>query len=390
MSWDEGQTITARFGHACQAAVELHAHWRLGESYGGFTAALGRVSPTVIPALVRRFQRTMQALAGRHRLCRGWSAFAADGTRIETPHTAANEAGLGCAGKRKSAPQVFLTSLWHLGLGLPWDFRAGPGTDSERRHLEDMLAGLPTRSLVVADAGFCGYATCRRILQAGHSFLLRVGGNVTLLTDLGCHVQERDGLVFVWPEAFRDQPPLVLRLITLRRGKQTIHLLSDVLDPQGLSDEDASALYELRWGIEVGYRSYKQTLDRRTLLSRTPATCLLEAQWTMLGLWLLGLLCVSRQPPESEPRRWSPAQARDAVRRAVRFSGRRKDRRRVSLDAALARARHDGYKRRRSKTARSYPRKKRERPPGPPKLKPATPHQVRLAARLRDKLNAAA
>ena len=33
MAWDEGQTLTVRFEHACQAAGELHPHWRLGTSY---------------------------------------------------------------------------------------------------------------------------------------------------------------------------------------------------------------------------------------------------------------------------------------------------------------------------------------------------------------------
>jgi hypothetical protein len=37
MSWDEGQTLAARFEHACGTGRELHAHWKLGESYGGFT-----------------------------------------------------------------------------------------------------------------------------------------------------------------------------------------------------------------------------------------------------------------------------------------------------------------------------------------------------------------
>jgi hypothetical protein len=115
---------------------------------------------------------------------------------------------------------VFLTSLWHLGLGLPWDFRNGPGTDSERGHLREMLPGLPPKSLVVADAGFAGYALCREILSQGHSFLLRVGGNVRLLTKLGWDVDERDGRVYLWPKGFRKQPPLVLRLIELRRGSR--------------------------------------------------------------------------------------------------------------------------------------------------------------------------
>jgi DDE family transposase len=102
--------------------------------------------------------------------------------------------GLGCAGRDKTAPQVFLTTLWHMGTGLPWDYRVGPGTDSERTHLKRMVPDLPPRSLVVADAGFVGYVLCRKLILRGHSFLLRVGRNITLLTGLGSYHEERNGL----------------------------------------------------------------------------------------------------------------------------------------------------------------------------------------------------
>jgi hypothetical protein len=81
--------------------------------------------------------------------------------------------GLGCAGKKKTGPQLFLTTLWHMGTGLPWDYRIGPGTASERHHLRDMLADLPAKAMVVADAGFTGYELLRAIDQLGLSFLVR-------------------------------------------------------------------------------------------------------------------------------------------------------------------------------------------------------------------------
>ena len=160
MSWDEGQTLGARWDHACTVANELHSHWKLGESYSGFTEALVRETPRLLDAIKQRFRREMQALPGRFWKCNGWAAFAVDGSRQESPHTAANEAELGCAGRDKTAPQVFITTVWHLGLGLPWDFRVGPGTDSERHHAFDMVDELPTQALLVADAGFVGYSTC--------------------------------------------------------------------------------------------------------------------------------------------------------------------------------------------------------------------------------------
>ncbi len=402
MAWDEGQTLTTRWDHACEAMNKLHPHWRLGDSYSGFTQALVRLSTDLIPCLVKRLQGAMKAIAGRYWKTGRWVAFAVDGTRIETPHTAQNEDGLGCAGRDKTAPQVFLTTVWHLGLGLPWSFRVGPGTDSERNHFRRMIGELPGGSMIVADAGFAGYALFMRLLLARHSFLIRVGRNITLLKDLGYYHEERDGLVYLWPRAHRRCRPLVLRLIELKVGSQTVCLLTNVLDEKQLSDKEAAALYKQRWGEEVFFRSYKQTMNRREILSRTPETCQADASWTMLGLWLLSLMTISRIiEAGGDPQELSVAKARDAVRRAMRESRRAKrvaaklgekkrrlgrGRRRVDvpdLGRELANARKDRHERRHSiKEARNYPRKKKEKPPGPPKIRPATSTEIQKSSKL--------
>ena len=401
MAWDEGQTLGARWDHACQAVTKIHPHWRLGDSYSGFSQALIQHSPALIPALVKRLQAAMKAVAGSYWKTGLWVAFAVDGTRIETPHTVQNEDGLGCAGRAKTAPQVFLTTVWHLGTGLPWSFRVGPGTDSERTHFRRMIPELPERSMIVADAGFAGYALFLRLLLARHSFLIRVGRNITLLKDLGYYHEERDGLVYLWPHAHRKCRPLILRLIKLTMGSQTVCLLTNVLDETQLSDEEAAALYKQRWGEEVFYRSYKQTMDRRKILSRTPETCQADASWMVLGLWLLSLMTVARIiETGGAPQEISVAQARDTLRRAMRESrrgkrmrakqgekkrrlGRRRRRAEVpDLSQELSEARKDRYERRRSiKAARNYPRKKKEKPPGSPKIRPATPPEVEMSAK---------
>jgi hypothetical protein len=381
MAWDEGQTLAARWEHACQTAKGLHFHWRLGRSYSGFMSALLHQTPVLIAALKRRFRREMRTRAGAFWRRGRWQAFAVDGTRIETPHTLANESDLGCAGRDKTAPQVFLTVLWQMGLGLPWDFRVGPGIDSERTHMKDMVPSLPSCSLLVADAGFVGYGLCSRLLKYGHNFLLRVGGNIHLLTKLGYYHEERDGLVYLWPKKHRRYPPLVLRLIVLRQGEQDVYLLTNVLDPEQLTDDEARTLFAMRWDEEVFYRSYKQTLQRRTLLSRTAPTCLAEVQWTLMGLWLLGLLTVSRLTSAGvDPLAMSVAKARDAVRAALRNTRPRGGARR--FEVLLRNAIKDAYQRTGSKAARNYPRKKREKPPGPPKIQAATPAEIKRVQRL--------
>lgn len=380
MGWDEGQTLTTRWEHACQAARDLPPHGRLDASYSGFTQALVRQTPALVEALQSRFRRQMQAFAGASwRRGRGL-AFAVDGTRLETPPPVANEAELGCAGRDKTAPQVFLTVLWPMGLGWPWDYRVGPGHASERTPRKQRVAGLPPRSLVVADAGFVGYGLCLRLRRHGPNFLLRVGGNITLLTGLGYHHEERDGLVYLGPQKHRRCRPLVLRLIVLRQGKPGVFLLTNILDPKQLTEAEAAELFGMRWGEEVFYRSYKQTIQRRRLLSRTAATCLAEAQWTLLGLWLLALWTVSRWVSEGvDPLEFWVAKAREAVRQALRNTRPRRGPR--SLDAALRAATTDTSRRRGSKAARNSPRKKREKPPGPPKTRAATKAEVKRAHR---------
>jgi hypothetical protein len=381
MTWEEGQNLSTRFENACATARATHRHWTLGTSYSGFAEALERSTPPLAQALKRRFQREMLRIAGPYQNRGRWLAFAVDGTRLETPHTAANERDLGCAGKDKAAPQVFLTTLWHMGTGLPWDYRVGPGTASERAHLKQMVPDLPPEALVVADAGFVGYALCLRLLRHGQHFLLRVGGNITLLKDLGYSQEEHEGLVYLWPQKHRRCRPLVLRLIVLRQGQQEVSLLTNVLDPAQLTDAEAATLFAMRWGEEVFYRSYKQTMQRRKLLSRRAGTCLAEAQWTLLGLWLLGLMTVSRLIDEGiDPLAMSVARARDAVRQAMR--DRRPRRGPWSLKGMLRAAVKESYVRHTSKTARNYPRKKREKPPGPPKIQSATEAEVKRARKL--------
>jgi hypothetical protein len=386
MAWSEGQTLSARFQFAGDTARDGHPHWKLGRSYSGFAQATIGKSSEILAGLKRRFRAQMTAETRLFRDRDGFCLLAVDGSRLECPHTAANEEGLGCAGREKTAPQVFVTTLWHPGFALPWDFRTGPGTDSERRHLDQMLGDLPEKTLLLSDAGFVSYELCQALLHKGHSFLLRVGSNVHLLTNLEYDYQQRDDIVYLWPTKCRCCAPLKLRLIRLKDEQhEPVYLLTNILDIERLGDTTAKRLYRLRWGVEVFYRSAKQTLQRRRLLSRTPETCQAEAQWVVAGVWLLGLMAVRQQLHRGlEPRNWSAAKARDAVRSAMRRSGSRSGRY-ASLSTALVAAVKDAYIRSGSKQARNYPRKKREKPPGPPIIKPATALEQKQAKELRTK-----
>jgi IS4 transposase len=264
-----------------------------------------------------------------------------------------------------------------MGSGCPWDFRIGPGVENERTHLRDMLGGLPAAATLVADAGFSGYDLLTAILGGGRHILFRVGNNVRLLQKLGYARIEADSTVYLWPEKLqpRNTRPLVLRLIVLQDEGRPVYLVTD-MDDQALSLEQASVLYRLRWGIEVFYRTLKQTLRHRKMRSGAPQQAQRELQWAMAGLWVLSVRGTQAVVAAGKnPRGLSIALARKRLRQAM--AGR--CRARTDLGRRLGGALKDAYKRHGSKMARDWPHKKNPSPAGKPKIRTATPKEVTLA-----------
>jgi hypothetical protein len=326
--------------------------------------------------------------------------FGVDGSRSELSRTRSNERAYSPTRRRKSrksrrrhdrayirkanSPQLWLTTMWHVGTGLPWDWRIGPSDSSERAQMLEMLPQLPANALLTADAGFVGYEYLRAILDSQRQLLIRVGSNVRLLKKLGC-ARERNNTVYLWPDAQRRQPPLVLRLVEAHNGRHPVFLVTSVLSATRLTDRQVIELYARRWGIELFYRHLKQTFGRRKLRSTSAENALLELHWSLAGLWAMALYALIQfQFADLPPHRLSIAQTLRAFRRMMRDYLHPVERGRT-LRQRLRTALIDPYQRH-NKTSRDYPRKKRESPPGPPKVMLATKTQIELAQSLRRKL----
>ncbi len=379
MSWSNGPTLADRFASARRCLLRWYpGRRRPGEAYGGFIAALRRRSGWLVRQVARQYRVHVRGLAEARGqwAVEGWEAFGVDSTKHDAPMTAANEERLGCASKRRSWPQMVLTTLFHLGSGLPWSFTRGRARSSERRHLLGLLCTLPESALLLADAGFTGYAFWQKVVASRRAFLIRVGSNVRVLHGLGVTVCVRpDGIVWIWPadQQKRRRPPLMLRLITLVDGRnRTMHLLSSVLEHERLSDASAARLYAMRWGVEVMYRGLKQTLARRKLLSDSPGNARMELSWAMIGLWTLMLVKAQR----------CTLGATAGVAAVLRVLRRAMSGEPLSFTRTLARLKPDAYARTRPKAARHWPHRKRTRPPGAPKARNATDAEQALAKEL--------
>ena len=374
VSWSDRSTLKDRFEEAREVLVGMFSHRRRpGRTSQGFFEAWSARGESLLSRFAPHLRRSVESIATALDGWRrgGFVAFAVDGTRVECPRTIANQDQLKCAGREKTGPQLQLTALRHLGTGLVWDWRIGPGVEPERGHLREMLSALPAGALLVADAGFTGYDLFRAVLEGGRHLLIRVGSNVRLLE--GLEPDESDPeIVHLWPTRKQEgnHPPIRLRLLRILDGDKTMCLVTD-LPAERLSLEQAGALYRQRWGMEVGFRTLKQTMGHRRMLSRNPDRARRELHGAMVGLTLIERMGVEAQ---GRPDRVSPAKVQRLVRTAMNRPG--NPRSRHWLRNALAHATLDSYVRRRPKASRDYPRKKKQRPPGHPILRPASPEEV--------------
>jgi hypothetical protein len=398
-TWSNETTLTGAFLEANRWSMDVLGRTAV-TSYQGLLKALVTWTASWLPLLWNHLHQLMEEHGGDHWRIGRWLPLGVDGSRVSVPRTKENEKAF-CApnfGKGKTAryrrkkkgkrlrrkakapqpvkPQIWVTLLWHMGLQMPWSWKTGPSYAAERDHFRQMLTEqkFPKNTLFCGDAGFTGYELWKAMSDQGHAFLIRVGANVRLLRCLG-YVRERAGIVYCWPKdaARRRQPPLVLRHLQLRVGRRVMHLVTNVLDDKALTNAEAVRLYQFRWGIELQFRTVKQTFGRRKLRSRTPARASIELDWSLMGLWLIQLFAVKEQLEIGEvPEHCSVTLAIQVVRETFRRWWEISEQ---TLTTKLQTAIKDNYRRHRTKKARYCPDFKDKPSAGEPVICTATAWQ---------------
>ena len=417
-AWSESRCLTDAFADAVGMCQKMFGHAPLS-TYQGFMGALVAQTPKLLPVLRGVLQQRLEQLQSRFWCLDGWIPIAFDGSRSTAPRTQSNEAAF-CAdnyGKGKTAryrqkkskgmrrknneknksqpqePQAWITLLWHMGLRLPWSWRLGPSNSSERAHVMDMLQTetFPNNTLFCGDAGFVGYPLWACLLERGHHFLVRVGANVSLLTEHANFTLEKKGkerFVWCWPKAAfqAQQPPLRLRLLRVRVGQTRVWMLTSVLDREKLSAKASVRFYKMRWGIEVQFRGLKQTLGRAKLRSRKDERLLAELHWSIMALAVAELLALKEQHEPRSSKSQNPDPPPDPVKRSLAETMRALRRCLRQLEEApkpgkdltsqLRAALTDSYQRKSSKRARYRPPNPDKKPLGDPKLRPLDQKEI--------------
>lgn len=421
--WSNKDSLVDAAGDAMGCVKRIYRE-TVVRSYQTLVNALKRYSNKLLPILRSRMQNLMQQCDKVNYRVGIWLALAVDGSRVSVPRTLANEQqfckpkkkkkgkkkkkkkrGRHAKGSKKApthkkahydpqsvGPQMWLTMIWHIGQRVPWSWETGPSYSSERQHVLDMLKTqkFPKNTLFCGDAGFVGYDFWCAVAEQ-HHFLVRVGGNVRLLKKLA-YVREHDGTVYSWPDAAmkKKQPPLVLRLLHFKDARnRSVYLVTNVLNKNRLSDRQASELYRRRWGIEVQFRSLKQTFGRTKLRSRTPENATVELDWSLVALWMVQLLALKEQAKAREP---GEATSIAVVLKIVRQMMQRdadEPGRDESFRKQLAQAVTDTYERKSKKKSRNYPRRKEEPAPSKPIVKTATKEHKQQLKQIESMANSA-
>jgi hypothetical protein len=384
MTWAAGDSQPEKFETARGFYVAAHeARKRPGKTIQGFQKALSRLPLRPLRALAAGVRDQIRRHYGPRLLIDGFEPMGCDGARIECPRAAELESRLRVAGNADSAPTVWVTTFVHLGLGLLWSWRTGPGDADERVHLQQLLATLSPWALIVADAAYMGYELARAIVQSRRSFLLRMSSKVHLYTAERAELTSwSEGPVYYWPDYIqkRGLPPIACRLIRVPargKAKHDVWLLTDVLDPARLSVKTAAKFYRWRWRNEGVFRIYKRTINKLKLSSRTVRLVHREAEASLLALQLLlahADLALRPQRGAGEPA-ISPRKVLIAIRREMKGEASRSE---GSYRRRLEGCRAESREQASPKATREWPRRKPYKPPAPPKIHTLTDEQKAL------------
>ncbi|WP_404310733.1 transposase [Neorhodopirellula lusitana] len=377
--WNRQQTLGGRFDDAKTAAKRSLGSVVLAGSFQALMVVLRGCGDSLG---IRLSDHLVSLLSQSNDwLLYGRPTFAVDGSQFAVPRTSKSLAAFAAASRKAKSnyknasdyakaktTQIAVSLCMHLGTGFPAFWNFGGSADPERGLLLRMLDRLPDNARLVMDAYYFGFDFWNHLIDSGVTFVVRAGKNIDLLGQLSIKgkVKCRGRLVLYWPQNAIDagHPPIVLSLVSVMVGRKKMFLLTNELT---LSEEQMSDLYARRWGVEVFFRTVKQSCERSKLLSRTPENARQEIQWTLLGVWI-AMTQGARSIPAG--RRMSPVRVMRVFEKLV-LAVSRLSAKKLNLQNALSLCViADESSRTSEKNSKDYPRKKRKRQTGEPTVAP--------------------
>jgi hypothetical protein len=152
------------------------------------------------------------------------------------------------------------------------------------------LSQYPKGTIFIVDRGYTDYSLLRRIVEAGHHFVIRRKSNAQTVR-LSAHrkptgegVLKDEQIAFVLEKAMKNYPE-ELRMVTYHDAEHdvTYEFLTDMFH---LSASNIALVYKCRWDIELFFKWLKQNLKIKTFFG-TSKNAVLTQVWIAMIYYLI-------------------------------------------------------------------------------------------------------
>ncbi len=286
---------------SCREAVrKVMAHLRrkfpraqrgsMSPDTAAYCKARARLPLDVIEGINAHLVERMQRNIPHGDLWHGRRVKLVDGTGISMPDTPENQEAWPQSSSQKPGcgfPSMNLVGVFCLHTGALIETATGDRHTHETTLFESLWHTLEKGDLVVADRGYCSFATFANLLARGVDALMRLPEKKMRQT-IGSHIPKTGDFdaIITWkrpaqrtptmtPEEFESLPEnisvRVVRYTIAEPGFRTrsVTLLTTILDAD-IPAADLAALYFRRWGIELHFREIKILLNMDVLRCLTP------------------------------------------------------------------------------------------------------------------------
>ena len=284
-------------GTACREIVRKVQAWyaqhhrTLPDSgTSAYCQARGRLPLARLQQMHQHLVRILHAPLGVADLWLGRRVKVVDGTGLSMPDTTANQKVWPQPTTQKPGcgfPVVKLVACFCLASGALLAWVEGTLKAHDSRLFQQLRDVFQKGDVVLADRGFCSFASLARLLADGVDAVMRVHHFRKIDWRAGRRLGRRDRLVRwvkgpfqgkLWTPAQWAQLPeqITVRLVEIEVAvpgfrTQRLVLVTTLLDAQTYSAAELGRLYFRRWAVELFFRDIKITLGMDVLRCQTPA-----------------------------------------------------------------------------------------------------------------------
>jgi hypothetical protein len=218
--------------------------------------------------------------SANHRLFAGFRLVAVDMTTIALPVSNAIFAEfhgpIDCRGKPSPAPQATLTTLWDISSNTPLDWRLEKCYASERFAAYDLVQGLGSNDLLLADRGYPSRKMFLDIMDRNAKFLIRVPlgtrGGFREIRDFGLDDARTDEEIMLHEDRKRSgEPTLKVRVVKMLLANGEVAVFAtNLFGKQDYPGDLICSAYTYRWDLETAFREMKVWHGLEEFHAKTP------------------------------------------------------------------------------------------------------------------------